>query len=140
MVLHDDERGTDEREDRHMVHIHNFDNITFVAESHQHVVMGATGPARGRPGPSHFHRMRVRTSFHSENADGHWHWFDVMTGPAVYTADSEHIHVFQGPTSFDDNHAHDVLGATAQVPDIEGEEVVAPPPTGPQGKTRTAKR
>lgn len=129
-----------DQEDRHTVHVHNFHTHTYVADGHQHMVLGATGPARGEPGPPHIHRLRVRTSFHTDDSTGHWHWYDVMTGPAVYTAGSEHIHAFRGPTSFDDGHTHDVMGTTTQVTDIENEGGFVPPmPPVNKPKTRSAK-
>jgi hypothetical protein len=135
-----EDRAIDEL-DRHTVHVHNFHTHTYAADNHQHVVMGATGPARGQPGPTHIHRLRVRTSFHTEDTTGHWHWFDVMTGPPVYTAGSEHVHVFKGPTSFDEGHTHDVMSSTSQVADIENEEGLVPPiPPVNKPKTRSAKR
>jgi len=141
MVDAEDRGIAEEKEDRHTVHVHNYNTLTHVADNHQHMVMGATGPARGEPGAAHVHRLRVRTSFNAEDSTGHWHWFDAMTGPAVYTAGSEHIHVFRGPTSFDDGHAHDVMSATAQVPDIENEDgfVPAMPPVN-KPKIRASKR
>jgi hypothetical protein len=107
----------EDREDRHMVHVHVFNTLTLVADDHQHIVQGVTGPARVA-GTSHIHRMRVRTSFY----DDHWHWFDVMTGPAVETMDGGHVHPYEGETSFDDGHCHDVADATAQAPDLLEDE------------------
>ncbi|MDR7868586.1 MAG: YmaF family protein [Sporomusaceae bacterium] len=107
----------EDREDRHMVHVHVFNTLTLVANDHQHIVQGVTGPARCA-GTSHIHRMRVRTSFY----DGHWHWFDVMTGPAVETMDGGHVHPYEGETSYDDGHSHDVADTTAQAPSLLEEE------------------
>lgn len=107
----------EDREDRHMVHVHVFNTLTLVADDHQHIVQSVTGPARCA-GTSHIHRMRVRTSFY----DGHWHWFDVMTGPAVETMDGGHVHPYEGETSYDDGHSHDVADTTAQAPSLLEEE------------------
>lgn len=112
--------GLEEREDRHMVHVHAFDTLTFVADNHQHGVKGVSGPARNM-GASHVHRIRVRTSFFAEDGSGHWHWFDVMTGPAMFTMTGDHTHTFAGETSFDDGHVHEVENIVAQAPDIEAE-------------------
>jgi hypothetical protein len=39
-----------------------------------------------------------------------------------------HVHAFQGVTSVDDGHSHEVANTTAQAPDINGEEMVTPEP------------
>jgi hypothetical protein len=124
----------EDREDRHMVHVHVFNTLTLVADDHQHIVQGVTGPAR-TAGTSHIHRMRVRTSFF----DGHWHWFDVMTGPAVETMDGGHVHPYEGMTSFDDGHCHDVADATAQAPDIfeDDDDCEDPLMMAPSHKSKT---
>lgn len=134
-VYESDRAIGDEREDRHCVHVHTFNTITMVADGHQHEVLGVTGPAR-YAGTTHIHRIKVRTSFFTDDEEGHWHWLDVMTGPAVYTMDGMHVHTYEGVTSFDDGHAHDVADSTAQAPDIlEVEEVVAPPPPNTKAKS-----
>lgn len=139
--VNDPERAMfEEREDRNMVHVHIFNTITFVADGHQHIVAGATAPAR-RTGQSHIHRLRVRTSFNAEDETGHWHWFDVMSGPAIYTADGGHVHAFEGATSVDDGHSHDVANATAQAPDILNEEgEVTPAPLSSKAKNKSMTR
>lgn len=132
----------DDREDRHMVHVHVFNTLTDVAHDHhdhQHIVMGTTGPAR-EAGPDHIHRIRVRTSFY----DGHWHWYDIMTGPLIETMAGGHVHAFDGETSFDDGHSHDVADTTAQGPDYreeeEEEDELPPPPMPAKPKPKTGKR
>jgi hypothetical protein len=127
--------GEDEREDRHLVHVHLFNTTTAVADGHQHAVQGTTGPAR-LAGASHIHRIKVRTSFHADDATGHWHWLDIMTGPAIYTMDGSHVHTYQGTTSFDDGHSHDVENSTAQAPDIPE----AAPLPAKTTKVKTVKR
>jgi hypothetical protein len=129
----------DDREDRHMVHVHVFNTLTEVADDHQHLVQGTTSPARDA-GSSHIHRIRVRTSYFN----GHWHWFDVMTGPAIETMDGDHVHTFNGETSYDDGHSHDVADTTAQGPNYreeeEEEDELPPPPPVSKTKTKAGKR
>jgi hypothetical protein len=139
--VNDPERAlADEREDRDMVHVHTFSTITFVADGHQHIVMGTSAPARSA-GQSHIHRLRVRTSFFSDDDTGHWHWFDVLSGPAIYTTDGGHVHVYEGVTSVDDRHSHDVANTTAEAPDIsEAGAVVAPSITSAKVKNKSMKR
>lgn len=136
-----DER--DDREDRHMVHVHAFDTLTLVADEHQHLLKGVTGPAR-LAGTSHVHRIRVRTSYHYEDGNGHWHWYDVMTGPSIETTNGFHTHAFDEATSVDDRHSHDVLNITAQAPDLrrdeEAEEEEYFPPIPSKVKTKNFKR
>lgn len=120
----DEERqtGLDERDNRCMIHVHTFNTLSDVADNHQHIVMGVTGPAR-RVGLSHVHRIRVRTSFYVEANRGHWHWFDVMTGQAVVLPDGGHVHYFNGETTIDDRHSHDVVGVTGLGPnDFDDDE------------------
>lgn len=128
----------DDREDRHMVHVHTFNTLTLVADDHQHLVQGTTGPARAA-GLSHIHRIRVRTSYF----DGHWHWFDVMTGQAIDTMDGGHVHNYAGETSYDDGHCHDVMNTTAQGPSLlaeEDEDDEEPRPPAKAAKVKTTKR
>lgn len=125
----------DDREDRHMVHVHVFNTLTDVADGHQHLVQGTTGPARDA-GPSHVHRLRVRTSYRID----HWHWLDIISGPAVYIMDGGHVHAYEGETSFDDGHRHAVLDTTAQSPDFREEEEEPEEPPPPVAKPKTGKR
>ena len=137
----------DEQDERNMIHVHTYNTNTFVADGHQHMVMGTSGPAR-IAGASHIHRMRVRTSFDAGGGNGgwHWHWFDVMTGPAQETINGGHIHLFQGSTGVADRHCHDVVNSTAMAPDIEEvagayEEPPPPcPPPMPKMKPKYTKR
>jgi hypothetical protein len=128
----------EDREDRHMVHVHVFNTLTDVADDHQHLVQGTTGPARDA-GRSHIHRIRVRTSYF----DDHWHWLDIMTGPAVDTMEGSHVHPFGGETSHDDGHSHDVFDTTAQAPDCrydeDPDEEPLPPPVE-KAKPKSGKR
>lgn len=116
MAEQDEQREelTPEREDRHMIHVHTYLTETDVADGHQHMVMGVSSPARVA-GASHVHRLRSRTSFYAENT-GHWHWVDIMTGPAVALPDGTHVHYFSGNTSTDDGHCHAFNGATGLGP------------------------
>jgi hypothetical protein len=128
----------EDREDRHMVHVHVFNTLADVADDHQHLIQGVTGPARAA-GASHIHRIRVRTSFY----DGHWHWFDVMTGLAIGTTDGGHVHTYEGETSYDDGHSHGVADTSAQGPDYREEEEAMdepPPVMSGKAKTKTGKR
>ena len=129
----------DDREDRHMVHVHTFNTMTMVADNHQHIVQGVTGPARSA-GMSHVHRIRVRTSYF----DDHWHWFDVMTGPVIDTMDGGHVHNYAGETSYDDGHVHDVVDTTALGPSLpceeEEEEEPRPPVSSAKPKVKVTKR
>ncbi len=117
----------EDREDRHMTHVHVFNTLTDVAECHQHLVLGTTGPARDA-GRSHIHRIRVRTSYFGD----HWHWLDIMTSPAIETMGGGHIHIFGGETSYDCGHSHDVADSTTQAPDCrEYDEEPDEPPLPP---------
>lgn len=115
-----EQRIIEEQQDRHMVHVHTFSAITFVADEHQHTITGVTAPAR-RTGQSHFHRIQVRTSFFSTEETGHWHWVDLMTGPASDAIDGSHIHSCSGITSLDDAHAHSLVSVTGLAPDLDGD-------------------
>jgi len=105
-----------EGDERHMLHVHTFITETDVEDEHQHTVLGVSGPAREH-GTSHIHRVRSRTSYLADEDDGHWHWFDVMTGPAVVMPDGTHTHYFNGTTSFNDEHNHAVADVTGLAPD-----------------------
>lgn len=128
----------DDREGRNMVHVHVFNTLTDVGDRHQHMVQGTTGPARDAD-RSHFHRIRVRTSYY----DGHWHWFDFMTGLAIETIDGGHVHVYQGETSFDHGHNHNTADSTTQGFDYREEaepEEELPPPPSLKPKPKVGKR
>ncbi len=128
----------EDREDRHMVHVHVFNTLTDVDGDHQHLVLGTTGPARDA-GRSHIHRIRVRTSYF----DDHWHWFDVMTGPALETMEGGHVHAFGGETSYDNRHSHGVVDGTGLAPDCreadEDMDEEMPPPVE-KAKPKSGKR
>jgi hypothetical protein len=106
---HDDDR---------MPHVHTYLTEVDVADEHQHILMGVSGPARER-GRSHVHRIHGRTSFISEEGDcecGHWHTVDVMTGPAIDMPCGSHVHYFDGTTSENDDHCHSFSGVTGLGP------------------------
>lgn len=112
----DRKSSTVEQEERHMIHVHTFLTETNVSDDHQHVMLGVSGPAR-EYGVSHVHRLRGRTSFLAEDDEGHWHMFDVMTGPAVEMPDGTHTHYYNGTTSYDDGHCHTFADVTGLAPD-----------------------
>lgn len=106
-----------------MPHVHTYITEVDVADEHQHVIMGVSGPAKEK-GRSHVHRIHGRTSFISEEGEGgHWHTQDVMTGPAIEMPEGTHVHYFEGMTSEDDGHCHSYAGATGlgpcEYPDME---------------------
>ncbi|HWR43009.1 YmaF family protein [Sporomusa sp.] len=109
-----------------MLHVHTYLTEVDVADDHQHVILGVSGPAQEK-GRSHVHRIHGRTSFIVEEGEcGHWHTEDVMTGPAIEMPCCNHVHYFQGMTSEDDNHCHSFAGATglgpSDCPDSEEED------------------
>lgn len=99
------------------VHVHVYNTETDIADDHQHVAMGVSGPA-DMVGRSHVHAIRIRTSF----VDGHWHWVDIMTDRAVAMPDNTHTHYFAGRTSMDDGHCHNFSEVTNLSPDMFIEE------------------
>jgi len=107
------------------VHVHVYNTETDIADDHQHVILGVSGPA-DRIGRSHVHAIRTRTSF----VDGHWHWVDIMTDRAVAMPDGTHTHYFAGRTSMDDGHCHNFSDVTNLSPDMfmeeEDEELLSP--------------
>ncbi|SMD01171.1 YmaF family protein [Sporomusa malonica] len=102
-----------------MLHVHTYLTEVNVADDHQHVILGVSGPAREK-GNTHVHRIHGRTSFISEEGEcgGHWHTQDVMTGPAIEMPDCSHVHYFEGITSKDDDHCHTFAGATGLGPSL----------------------
>lgn len=99
-------------------HVHTYLTEVDVADDHQHIIMGVSGPAREK-GRNHCHRIHGRTSFISEEGEGgHWHTEDVMTGPAIEMPDGNHVHYFDGMTSEDDRHCHSFAGATGLGPSM----------------------
>jgi hypothetical protein len=99
-----------------MPHVHTYITEADVADDHQHIIMGVSGPAK-ETDRSHVHRIHGRTSFISEEDEGgHWHTEDVMTGPAIAMPDGNHVHYFEGMTSEDDCHCHSFNGATGLGP------------------------
>lgn len=110
------------------VHVHAYNTLTDSADSHQHVLLGVSGPA-DRVGRSHVHPIRIRTSF----VEGHWHWVDIMTDRAVVMPNDTHSHYFAGRTSMSDGHCHNFSEITNLSPDlcIEDEEEPLVPPAKP---------
>ena len=100
-----------------MVHVHMFTTEVDVADEHQHVLLGVSGPAR-MEGRSHVHQICTRTSF----TCGHWHWVDIMTDRAVAMPDGTHTHYFAGRTSMNDDHCHCFSDVTTLGPDRYLEE------------------
>ncbi len=99
----------EERKDdcRELVHVHLYQTITLADGGHNHNMLGISAPARVTNG-THVHRLRGRTSF----VDGHWHAYDVYTGPAVQMPDGTHMHYYTGTTSEVERHVHNFSGAT----------------------------
>lgn len=117
MLEASDERiDQEERDDRCTVHVHTYLTETDVSEEHQHEILGVTAPAR-KEGTSHVHRLRIRSSYLIEEpGEGHWHWVDVITGPAIKIGDCGHIHCFSGETCKSDCHEHTFGGVTGLGP------------------------
>lgn len=110
----------DERDTcRELVHVHIYQTITQVADGHNHSILGVSAPARMTNG-THVHCLKGRTSF----VEGHWHAYDVYTGPAVSMGDGTHIHYYNGTTSEVEDHEHDFSGATNVAPDIIRAQVI----------------
>lgn len=107
--------AAEERQDdcRELVHVHLYQTIAQVADGHNHQILGISSPARLTNG-THIHRIKGRTSF----VDGHWHAYDVWSGPAVAMPDGTHIHYYGGVTSEVRNHVHAYNGATNIAPDM----------------------
>lgn len=101
-----------------MAHVHIYNGMTTIADDHQHVFMGVSGPA-DQLGTSHAHLIATRTSF----SKGHWHWIDVLTGPM---SNDNHTHYLAGRTSTNNGHFHKFSDITNLGPDSfgEGEEEV----------------
>jgi|GEM_PF-1565105 len=104
------------------VHVHAYNTLTDIADEHQHVLLGVSGPA-DIVGRSHVHSIRIRTTF----VEGHWHWVDIMTDRALAMPDDTHSHYFAGRTSMNDDHCHNFSDITNLSPDLCVEEEVAPP-------------
>ncbi|MBP2638081.1 MAG: YmaF family protein [Firmicutes bacterium] len=102
-----------------MPHVHTYLTEVDVADEHQHIIMGVSGPAKEK-GRSHVHRIHGRTSFISEEDEGgHWHIDDVMTGPAIEMPEGHHVHFFEGMTSEEDGHCHSFSGVTGLGPCLD---------------------
>jgi hypothetical protein len=122
MVDYEDKYMTNnDEENMDRIHVHVYTTETDVADEHQHMFLGVSGPAR-MEGRSHIHQIRIRTSFTAENSRGHWHWVDVMTDRAIAMADGSHTHYFAGRTSMNDDHCHNFSDVTGLGPDIYEDE------------------
>lgn len=112
------------------IHVHVFTTETDVADDHQHLFLGITGPAR-QERRSHVHQIRMRTSFAAEDCKGHWHWVDINTDCAIAMPDGSHTHYFAGRTSMNDGHCHNFSDVTGLGPDMcieeDDEECKTPP-------------
>jgi len=119
MTIHEEERKPKKSHNppqSNMPHVHTYLIEVDVADGHQHIILGVSGPARER-GRSHCHRIHGRTSFISDTEGcGHWHTQDVMTGPAIEMPEGNHVHYFEGVTSKDDGHCHCFSGTTGLGP------------------------
>ncbi|BBB90033.1 MAG TPA: YmaF family protein [Methylomusa anaerophila] len=104
-----------------MIHVHTYLTEADVADDHQHIITGVSGPAKQK-NRSHVHCIHGRTSFISEDCEGHWHAFDIITGPAVELCDDTHVHYFAGDTSICDDHCHTFSGCTGLGPSLAEEE------------------
>lgn len=107
-------------DDRCDIHVHMFNLESDVADEHQHVIQGISGPAVYRNG-CHVHCVNGRTSFLAECDHGHWHAYDIMSGPNEEMPDGTHTHYFNGDTSYNDGHCHSFADVTGLAPDMEEE-------------------
>lgn len=107
-----DERDNDCRE---LIHVHNFMSVTLAVDGHSHGMTGVSAPAR-RNNSSHIHRIKGRTTYDS----GHWHAYDVFTGPAVPMPDGMHTHYFEGVTTEAQDHVHEFTDVVGLSPDVDG--------------------
>ena len=138
-MLTDEERNyMMDYDGKHMsnIHVHVYNTEVEVADEHQHILLGVSGPA-DRVGTSHVHAIRMRTSY----SNGHWHWVDIMTDRALAMPDGTHIHYFAGRTSMDDGHCHNFSDVTNLTPDLfmeedddEDDDFLPPPPPPKQCK------
>lgn len=102
-------------------HVHEYSDSTEVADAHQHVMRGVTGPAIPLPNGSHYHVMRGLTSWQ----DLHYHCYCVNTSAAIPATNGLHIHVYEGQTTLNDGHVHPFNKTTLSVPVAEA--IVGPP-------------
>jgi hypothetical protein len=132
MLDYEDKFMTSSNEDNmDGIHVHVYTTETDVADAHQHLFLGISGPACIE-GKSHVHQIRTRTSFVAEDCKGHWHWVDVKTDRAISMPDGSHTHYFAGRTSMNDGHYHNFSDVTGLGPDIcieedEDDHCVTPP-------------
>lgn len=102
-------------------HVHVYTTETDVADEHQHLFLGISGPAKIE-GRSHVHQISTRTSYAAEDCKGHWHWVEINTDCAIAMPDGSHTHYFAGRTSRNDDHCHNFSDVTGLGPDICIEE------------------
>lgn len=103
-------------EETRLEHVHLVQTMADVADDHQHLISGASGPPIPK-GRSHVHRICLRTSYDPKGGTSHWHMVDVMTGPEIEIDCDEHTHAFCGETSFDAGHCHDFCSVTDASPE-----------------------
>jgi len=99
-------------------HVHTFITMANVADHHQHILIGTTGPALEKR-DSHVHRILIRTSFDPKTKAPHWHEVNVLTGPSLETPDGQHTHFYAGETSRDLNHCHTFGSVVDASPDTD---------------------
>lgn len=102
-------------------HVHLLLTMANVADEHQHVIVGTTGPAMETE-DTHVHVICIRTSFDPKCDNPHWHIVDEMTGPAIELPGGEHTHFFRGATTYVDGHKHCFSSVTDASPDSDGYE------------------
>lgn len=131
--------STADRDNRHTLHVHTYLTEANVASGHQHTIVGVSAPARIIK-ESHIHCIRIRTSFlsHDNHECSHWHWVDIMTGPAIELCNDNHMHYFCGTTSTDDGHCHTFDGITGLGPTLlfEEDDCDSPSPPLPKKKSK----
>jgi hypothetical protein len=128
MIDYDDKFMTNSTEDNmDEIHVHVYTAETDVADEHQHLFLGISGPARIE-GRSHVHQIRIRTSFIAEDCKGHWHWVEVRTDQAISMPDGSHTHYFADRTSTNNGHYHNFSDVTGLGPTmfVEEDEYITP--------------
>lgn len=87
------------------LHSHVYQSTTGVADNHAHRYSGETSKEPDYPG--HYHHMSGYVRF----ADGHTHYYSLLTGLAIPVADG-HIHHYMGYTTITERHFHSMWGQT----------------------------
>lgn len=95
-----------ESECREQRHVHEITGSTAIldercSEAHNHRFATVSGEAIRR-GSSHVHEIKFRTDF----ADGHFHEFCGISGPAVEVGNGKHVHYANACTEEADGHKH----------------------------------